>query len=186
VIIFTLFRNSKTNSQYNLFFRKSYRITDIPGNGLISVSYILFLSLLWKFDDATLYRVRDLDYISRHCIYFTISGKYWRKQNKSEGSWCRVKSILPYACDIKKYELILVLRIRIFVRVERHVCLRTRTHFENKVQHDPIYGFIPATLLCLSQVSISRIVDHHDIQVYMVAEKMIVREYSFIHWTIHS
>jgi hypothetical protein len=71
-----------------------------------------------------------------------------------------VKSILPYACDIKKYELILVLRIGIFVRVERHVCLRTRTHFENKVQHDPIYGFIPATLLCLSQVSISRIVDH--------------------------
>jgi hypothetical protein len=46
----------------------------------------------------------DLDYISRHCIYFTISGKYWRKQNKSEGSWCRVKSILPYACDIKKYD----------------------------------------------------------------------------------
>jgi hypothetical protein len=86
----------------------------------------MFLSLLWKFNDATLYRVRDLDYISRHCIYFTISGKYWKKQNKSEGSWCRAKSILPYACGIKKYELIWVLRIGIFVRVERHVCLRTR------------------------------------------------------------
>ena len=126
MIIFTLFRNSKTNSQYNLFFRKSYRFTDIPGNRLISVSYILFLSLLWKFDDATLYRVSDLDYISRHCIYFTISGNYWRKQNKSERSWCRAKYILTYACDFKKYELILVLRIRIFVRVERHVCLWTR------------------------------------------------------------
>jgi hypothetical protein len=41
LIIFTLFRNSKTNSQYNLFFRKSYRITDIPGNRLISVSYMV-------------------------------------------------------------------------------------------------------------------------------------------------
>jgi hypothetical protein len=62
----------------NLFFRKSYRITDIPGNGLISVSYILFSSLLWKFDDATLYRVRagnsDLGQAQQRGRYKPING----------------------------------------------------------------------------------------------------------------